>query len=437
MRISVFGLGYVGAVSSACLAALGHEVIGVDVVEEKVRRMARGESPIIEPGIDTILKAAVASSKLRATGDVSAAVQESDVSMVCVGTPSLSSGGIDTRYLQRVFRQIGSAVRGRGGGFFAVMNRSTCLPAVHNSLMATLAETSGRTLGDQVGYVCHPEFLREGTAVADFFSPPKIIFGANDERSRGLGQELYPGIEAETFNVSVATAAMAKYADNCFHALKVTFGNEIGIICKELDIDSRELMRVFCRDRKLNISDKYLTPGNPFGGSCLPKDLRALLDLSRSSALSIPMHSGILESNRQQVERIAERILGKNGRQSVGLIGLSFKEGTDDVRESPVVTIAEYLLGKGIRVRIYDSHLAFANMTGSNKNFAVEAIPHLAELLSDDLNSVVRDSQIIVVNHRLTPEHWRRAPLRPEHATFDLTGVSELRSAANYEGLYW
>lgn len=437
MRISVFGLGYVGAVSSGCLAALGHDVVGVDIVEDKVRRIARGESPIIEQGLNPILKEAVSQSRLRATTDAAAAVEGSDVGIICVGTPSTPSGGIDTRYLDRVCQQIGEAVRSKKTENFTVMVRSTCLPAVHRALMNVLAESSGSAIGDRIGYVCHPEFLREGSAVNDFYNPPKIVFGTADDHSRTACQDLYRGIVAEVFHTSVDVAAMVKYADNSFHALKVTFGNEIGLICKAMGIDSRALMDVFCRDLKLNISEKYLRPGNPFGGSCLPKDLRALLDASRTTAVPMPMHAGMLESNRQQVDRIVERIVAANGRHPVGLIGLAFKEGTDDVRESPMVALAEQLLGKGIPVRIYDENLTISNMIGANRNFAIEAIPHLVELLSNDLKSVVAASRTLVINHRLTTEKWDKAGLRPDQSLFDLVNVEELASESHYEGLYW
>lgn len=437
MRISVFGLGYVGAVSCGCLAALGHQVIGVDVVDEKVRGIARGESPIIEEGLDAILARAVEASQLSATSDVAEAVHSSDVAILCVGTPSTPSGGVETRYLDRVCRQIGEAVRDTDGGFFTVLNRSTSMPSVHRSLMRLLEKTSGAKLGQEIGYVCHPEFLREGTAVADFFDPPKIVFGVTDERSEAICRNLYPSISANSFFVSPDVAAMVKYADNSFHALKVTFGNEIGLLCKALDIDSHSLMEIFCSDYKLNISDKYLMPGGPFGGSCLPKDLRALLDVSRSSAVPLPLHAGMLESNRQQLNAIVERIIAANGRQPVGIIGLAFKEGTDDVRESPMVALAEQLLGKGVPLQIYDEHLAVANMIGSNRRFVLDALPHLADLLSCDLAGVVRSSRSIVVNHRLTVERWRSAAISPNQQIFDLANVAELRNKPNYNGLYW
>jgi GDP-mannose 6-dehydrogenase len=422
MRISVFGLGYVGAVSCGCLAALGHRVIGVDVVEDKVRRIGRGESPIIEEGIDAILAKALADGLLSSTTDVAAAVRDSDAGLVCVGTPSNPAGGVDATHLERVCRQIAEAVRREGRDFYCVLNRSTSLPPVHASLMRILAESSGAPIGSRVGYVCHPEFLREGNAVHDFYHPPKIV---------------YPGIQAETFVTTPEVASMVKYADNCFHALKVTFGNEVGLICKSLDIDSHAVMEIFCRDRKLNISDKYLRPGNPFGGSCLPKDLRGILDAARTTATPLPMHAGMLESNRIQIDRLVRRIVASSGRQPLGLVGLAFKEGTDDVRESPMVYLVEQLLGKGVPVRIYDEHLAVQRLVGRNRSFALESIPHLAELLSRDLAEVVRAARVLVVNHRLDPARWAASGIGDQHRILDLVNIPELRGFAGYDGLYW
>lgn len=437
MRIGVFGLGYVGAVSCGCLGALGHRVIGVDVVKDKVDRIGRGESPIIEEGIDEILRKAVKDKLLTSTTDVAGAVRDSDAALVCVGTPSNPAGGVDSTYLDRVCRQIGEAVKAQGRDFYCVLNRSTSLPPVHQNLMRILEESTGSKLGDRIGYVCHPEFLREGIAVHDFYHPPKIVFGPTDEKSASLCRDLYPGIDAETFHVSPEVAAMVKYADNCFHALKVTFGNEIGLICKSLGIDSHAVMDIFCKDRKLNISDKYLRPGNPFGGSCLPKDLRGILDASRVTATPLPMHAGMLESNRVQIDRLVKRIIATSGRAPLGLVGLAFKEGTDDVRESPMVYLVEQLLGKGVPVRIYDEHLAVQRLVGSNKSFALESIPHLAELLSNDLAAVVKASRTLVVNHRLDAKRWSAAGLTAEYRVIDLVNIPELRSLRGYDGLYW
>ncbi|MFO0874350.1 MAG: nucleotide sugar dehydrogenase [Phycisphaerales bacterium] len=437
MRIGVFGLGYVGAVGCACMCDIGHEIVGVDVVKEKTDRINRGESPIIETGIDDMLARASASGRLSATTSVKDAVGRTDLGIVCVGTPSTSTGGVDTRYLDRVCTEIGEAVKAHGKPFYAVLNRSTSLPTIHRALMRVLEESSGRTLGDGIGYVCHPEFLREGAAIHDFYNPPKIVYGASDPRSEALCRDLYPGIEAETFFTSVDVAAMVKYADNCYHAVKVTFGNEVGLICKSLGIDAHAVMEIFCRDRKLNISERYLRPGNPFGGSCLPKDLRGILDASRSTATPMPMLQSTLESNRLQIERLVKRIVAANGRAPIGLVGLSFKEGTDDVRESAMVHLVEQLLGKGIPVRIYDEHLAMNRLVGGNRSFALDSIPHLAEMLSNDLPAVVAQSRTLVVNHRLSPERWAKAGLKADQQILDLVGIPELKGRAGYDGLYW
>jgi GDP-mannose 6-dehydrogenase len=437
MKISVLGLGYVGAVGCGCMGDLGHDITGVDVVQEKVDRINRGESPIIETGIDQILERVWKAGRLRATTDVRSAVAATDVGLVCVGTPSTASGGVDTRYLDKVCAEIGEAVKALNKPFFAVLNRSTSLPPIHHELIRILERSSGRTMGQGIGYVCHPEFLREGAAVHDFYNPPKIVYGATDPASEELCRGLYPGIEAETFFTSVEVAAMVKYADNCFHALKVTFGNEVGLMCKALDIDSHAVMSIFCRDHKLNISERYLRPGNPFGGSCLPKDLRGILDAARAGAVPLPMLASTLESNRVQIERLVKRVVAANGRAPLGLVGLSFKEGTDDVRESPMVALVEQLLGKGVPLTIYDEHLAMNRLVGRNRSFALESIPHLAELLSHDLPQTVARTRTLVINHRLSPQRWAAAEVSDEHTVFDLVGIPELRSLKGYDGLYW
>ncbi len=435
MKICVLGLGYVGAVSCGCLAALGHTVVGVDIAKPKVDRIKRGESPIIEEGLAEILRKAVDEGRLSATTDTNAALQDADMALVCVGTPSTPTGGVNSIYLERVCEQIADAVKTNTGKFLAVLNRSTSLPHVHRKLQEILEQHTGEKLGTNVGYVCHPEFLREGAAVYDFYNPPKIVYGATDPKSEELCTQLYPGIEAETFFVSPDIAAMVKYADNCFHAVKVTFGNEIGMLCKGFDIDGHAVMDIFCADHKLNISPKYLKPGFAFGGSCLPKDLRAVLDASRDLAAPMPMLSGTMKSNVVQVESVFKRI--GSDRPKLGVIGLAFKEGTDDIRESPMVTLVELATGKGLPVHIYDQHLAVQALVGANKSFALQSIPHLANLLSDDLDGVIKDSDVIVVAHRLTPEAWASVQWRDDQRIIDLVNVEALHNQPNYDGLYW
>ena len=436
MRISVFGLGYVGAVSCGCLADLGHTVIGVDVAPAKVDLINAGKPPIVEAGLTELLEKAIRNQILRATTDGDEAVKNSDVALLCVGTPSTRSGGVTTHYLEQVASQIGESIKKHNPKHFVVMTRSTSLPHVHQLIIKILEETSGRKMGHGIGYVCHPEFLREGVAVEDFYHPPKVVFGSTDSMTTEVCKMIYPKIEAPTFHVEPQVAAMIKYADNCFHALKVTFGNEIGLICKELGVDSHKVMDVFCADQKLNISPKYLKPGFAFGGSCLPKDLRAILDTARQTATELPMLSGMLSSNKVQIEALLRRVISER-RPAVGLVGLAFKEGTDDVRESPLVNVVEALCGKGHPVKIYDEHLSVQTLVGANRSFAFSAIPHLAELMSDKLQQVVDACEVLIVSHRLTPATWANVNFKPRQRVIDLINVPALHKTLGYEGLYW
>jgi GDP-mannose 6-dehydrogenase len=298
-----------------------------------------------------------------------------------------------------------------------------------------LIETTAAALGERVSYVCHPEFLRESDAVADFYDPPKIIFGADDGADLACKQ-LYPGIDAPTFFTSVSTAAMVKYADNAFHAVKVSFANEMGMLCRAMGVDSRRVMELFCADTKLNISAKYLRPGGAYGGSCLPKDVAAMLDAARQEAVPMTMLAAARESNDIQVRELLARIRGIE-RPTVGIIGLAFKEGTDDVRQSPLVAVVEHLVGKGSAVRVYDRHLAVHDMMGANKSFALQSIPHLADMLSHDLRSVVENSQVIVVNHRLTDDDWKSVNWSAVQRVIDLANVPALQRLPCYSGIYW
>jgi len=436
LNVSVFGLGYVGAVSCGCLAELGHTVIGVDVVQAKVDLIAAGRSPVTEEGLTDLLTRNVRARRLRATSDPKLAVAESNLAIICVGTPSTTTGAVNTEFMEAVCRQIGTALNTHGPEFFVVINRSTCLPHIHHRLQEILAEASGRRIGNDLGYVCHPEFLREGVGLADFYEPAKIIFGASDPRSEETCRRLYPGIDAPTFFVSPDVAAMAKYADNCFHAVKVTFANEMGMICKELNVDSRAVMDLLCRDTKLNLSAKYLKPGPAFGGSCLPKDLSAVLDAARATASPLPMFAAAMESNRLQLQRLLDRVVGPD-RPSVGIVGLAFKEATDDVRLSPMVAVVEHLCGKGHAVLIYDACLSVPSLIGANRSFALSAIPHLADLLCSDLQGMIDSVDVVLVSHRLSPQVWQKITFKSGQRVLDLADVPELRRAPNYEGLYW
>jgi GDP-mannose 6-dehydrogenase len=438
VKISVFGLGYVGAVSCGCLAELGHEVVGVDVAESKVDLVNRGRSPIIEPQLPEILEKAHNRGLIRATTDPAEAVRSSELAFVCVGTPSLPTGGVDDRFLKQVVVEIGNSIRSgrQSGSPFVVAVRSTCLPPVHQQLQEILAEASGAALGVKAAYVCHPEFLRECDAVADFFDPPKIIFGTDDDSSHAACKSLYPNIKAPTFFTSVKTAAMVKYADNAFHAVKVTFANEIGILSRAFGVDSRRVMELFCEDTKLNISPKYLRPGGPYGGSCLPKDVAAMLDAARQEAVPLTMLNAVRDSNEVQMRELNARIRGMD-RPTVAVVGMAFKEGTDDVRQSPMVSVVEYLLGKGCPVRIYDQHLAIQNLTGANKSFALQSIPHLATMLSNDLGAVIEGSDVVIVSHRLDASKWQSIRWNDQQRIIDMANVAVLQQQPNYEGIYW
>ena len=437
MRIGVYGLGYVGAVTVGCMAELGHKVIGVDVADHKVASVLAGEAPVVEPGLNDFLARHVASGGITATTDGKATATDVDVIMLAVGTPSTPSGGIDPQYLMAVAGQVGAGLRDNPRPFVTVMSRSTSLPEVHEALIAELEAASGRKLGESLGYACHPEFLRETTAIADFFDPPVIVFGAEDPQTFAQCRDLYPGIDAPTVEVGVGEAAMVKYAANCYHALKVTFANEMGELCRTFGIDSRSVMEIFCQDDKLNISSKYLRPGNPFGGSCLPKDLRAILDVARDKAVAVPMLSGTLLSNQNQIDSLAERVL--DGRPArVAVIGLSFKEGTDDLREAPMVAVVERLLGKGVDVSIFDAELAVEDLTGANATFAMTAVPHLADLVSRDLAGVLHGADVVIINHRLADiTDWTDVSIESTTRVMDLVSTPGLANHPGYEGIYW
>lgn len=397
MRISVFGLGYVGAVTGACLAELGHDVIGVDVDAFKVDLINRGESPIVEELIADLTANMVKSGRLRATTHVAEAVTATDVSFICVGTPSTDAGGLDTTYVKRVAEQIGAAI-GIKSGYHLVVVRSTVLPGtVHKIVIPALEEMSGKDLLDEAFGVCfHPEFLREGSSVKDFREPPKIVIGAEDERSAKVLSELYKGFDAPLFVTSIRAAEMVKYADNCFHALKVVFGNEIGRLCAALGIDSHEVMHIFCEDRKLNISPAYLMPGFAYGGSCLPKDLRAVLHLARSENVELPLLQSLSVSNELHIKRTVDLVLSY-GKRNIAMLGLSFKPGTDDLRESPLVELVERLLGKGCRMRVYDENVSLARIRGGNKAYIEQKLPHISELLVEDLQTAVQDAEVVII----------------------------------------
>jgi len=437
MKICVLGLGYVGAVSAACLAQEGHEVIGVDTESRKVDLINAGRSPIIEKDIGGIIERQVAAGRLRATTDVASAVALADLSMVCVGTPSRANGDIELKFVRRVCEQIGLALRHHLGAP-AVVIRSTMLPGTMRDVVIPVLEaSSGRRAGVEFGVCINPEFLREGTAVYDYFNPPKTVVGELNRASGDLLASLYSGLTAPLIRTDVETAEMVKYADNAWHALKVGFANEIGNLCKGLQVDSHRVMDIFCQDTKLNLSPYYLKPGFAFGGSCLPKDLRALLYKAKTLDVSLPILAAILPSNEQQLERGVRAVI-EMGSKKVGILGFSFKAGTDDLRESPVVDLTERLIGKGYDLRIYDRNVNLARIHGANRDYIIDHIPHISRLMVSSIDEVLDHAGTIVIGNAST--EFRDIPRRlgEGQSIIDLVRVTDSRSVTGvYEGICW
>jgi GDP-mannose 6-dehydrogenase len=437
MQISVFGLGYVGAVTAGCLANEGHTVIGVDVQAAKVDLANAGKSPVIEEQLDELIRSAVERGNLRATIDAWDAVLQTDLSLVCVGTPSRRNGDLDTGYVQRVCEEIGSALKQKEG-FHVVAIRSTILPGTMAEIVVPALEAaSGKTAGRDLGVCTNPEFMREGSAVADFYHPPRTVIGESDRRAGDLLAELYAGIDAPLVRTDIEIAEMIKYADNAWHALKIGFANEIGNICKAIGIDSHRVMEIFRLDTKLNLSGTYLTPGFAFGGSCLPKDLRALTYKARRLDVETPILSSVLAGNRLQVER-GIRMITDKGRKKVGVLGFSFKAGTDDLRESPVVEVIEHLIGKGYDVRVFDRNVKLASLVGANRDYILNHIPHISRLMADDIDEVLGHAEIIVIGNN--DPGFRSVPqrLRPGQLLVDFVRITDRESSGDgYDGICW
>jgi len=395
-RVAVFGLGYVGTVSAACLASRGFTVIGVDVSPDKVTMVTEGRTPVVEERIGDLIAEQVAAGRLTATSDAAAAVAATDLALVCVGTPSTPSGSLLTAYLEQVAEQIGAALVGRADRYTVVI-RSTMLPTTCEEIVAPRLEAaSGLCAGVDFGLAVNPEFLREGSSVRDFFDPPKTVIGEIDEASGDAVARLYEGLPGPLYRVPLGVAEMIKYADNSFHALKTGFANEMGAVCKALGLDSHAVMGILTADTKLNISPAYLRPGYAFGGSCLPKDLRALVHRARRADVSIPILESILPSNEGQIDRVF-RTIEATGKRRVGLLGLSFKPGTDDLRESPMVALAERLLGRGFELMIHDPQVAVSRLLGANRAYVDQRIPHLSRLMASSAQAVVAHAEVVVV----------------------------------------
>jgi len=436
MRLSVFGIGYVGCVSAACFAKHGHKVTGVDVNPTKVEIINRGDSPIIEPGLAELMREAVISGQLRATTSSSEAVQNSDISLVCVGTPSNPNGSLNLSYVRRVCHEIGKALRDKADRHVVVM-RSTMLPGtVESVVIPALEETSDKKSGSDFGVCINPEFLREGSSLKDFYEPPFTLIGADDPHTEQALQQLYATIGAPVIVTSIKTAEMVKYACNCFHALKVSFANEIGNICKAVGVDSHEVMDIFCHDTKLNLSPYYLKPGFAFGGSCLPKDLRAITHKAKALDVETPVLSAILPSNRLQVERALDMVV-RTGNKRIGVLGFSFKAGTDDLRESPMVSLIETLIGKGYDLSIYDRDVSLARLFGANKEYIEREIPHISQLMRSSVDEVLDASDSLIIGNRSEDFRGIESRLRKGQQLIDLVRLFDKVSDGSYQGICW
>jgi len=420
MRISVFGLGYVGCVSAACLAKWGHEVIGVEINADKARMINAGRSPIVEPGLDELLAEVVGAGRLRAVSSCAEAVANSDLALICVGTPSRGNGQLNVDALTRVAAEIGGALAGRTRAYTVVL-RSTALPGTTQGVLlpALRAGTRGRfTAPLQVAV--NPEFMREGSALRDFSLPPFTVVGCSGTETARLLQTLYAGADAPFIHTTIATAEMVKYASNTFHALKVSFANEIGDVCNALGADAQDVMRIFRMDRKLNVSEAYLRPGFAFGGSCLPKDIRALLHAAAHADVALPLLGAVLPSNEAQVQRAIGSVLA-TGMRRIGVVGLAFKAGTDDLRESPMVALVETLIGKGCQVRILDRNVAIARLVGANQRYIAAEIPHIASLMCETPEQLLDEADVVVIGSTGAEAAEVLGEVRPGQVVVDLT----------------
>jgi GDP-mannose 6-dehydrogenase len=438
MNISIFGLGYVGAVSLACLARDGHRVIGVDIDQHKLGLIRSGKSPVVEEGIQELMAEVVASGRVTVTDDVAAALHDSDLSFICVGTPSAPNGSQDQGALLKIARQCGEALNQKSSRHVFVF-RSTMVPGTVENLLAPLIEQGSGKCRDVDFDVCfQPEFLREGTSIKDYDRPPFMIVGAYSDHARNKLHELFGHLPCQFQVTTIRSAEMVKYCCNNFHALKITFANEVARLCEALKVNPFEMMELVCQDKQLNISTAYLTPGYAFGGSCLPKDLRATMYMAKQHDIDLPMLGSLLPSNRVHIDHAIDKVLSA-GTRKVAMIGLAFKSGTDDLRESPLVTLAERLLGKGMDLAIYDGEVLLSRLLGANKRYIEEHIPHIGELLVPSLENVVTHADVLVLGSGDKQVHAELKPLlQPHHRLIDLAPMKDTRDLpCQYEGLCW
>jgi len=437
MKISIFGLGYVGAVTAACLSKIGHKVVGVDIEEKKVDAINQGKSPLQEQGLEDLIREQVNSGSLYATCDSVEAVNNSEVSIICVGTPSSKKGKVIIKYLENVCEEIAEAINKLKKEKYTLIVRSTCPPDVHEKLKSLIENKLQNKLNKKINYICHPEFLREGTSLKDFFNPSVTVFGIENDNGKDICLKLYPKIDSQKVFCSIGAASMIKYANNAFHATKITFANEIGILSKKLHLDSREIMEILCKDNNLNISEKYLRPGAPFGGSCLPKDLLAINDKSSHLKIRLPLIDNIINSNEIQISNIVKFFDNHDIEQNIGIIGIAFKKGTDDTRESPMIEIASQLVKNSFSVKMFDYVFSVDQIIGINKGKLEEKLPNISGLLVNDFNSIIEQSSALIIGQELSPNDIVKLNNYPDITIFDLIGLKQLEKMKNYHGLYW
>ena len=437
MNISIFGLGYVGTVSAVCLAKQGHRVIGVDTNPVKVELINKGTTPIVEPGVEALLHQAISERRLTATTNLTEAVQGTDLSLICVGTPSAPNGSLNLDYVMRVAEQAGQALRLKSS-YHGIVVRSTVLPGTVDKVAALVARESGKQPGKDFGVADNPEFLREGTSVFDFENPPYTVVGGSDETIVQMLREMYAGVNAPFHAVKIREAEILKYACNAFHAVKVTFANEIGAISKKLGIDSHVVMNIFVQDTKLNISPYYMKPGFAFGGSCLPKDVRAITYESRRNDILTPLLNSLMPSNESQVQRVVDWVVATK-RKKVGILGLSFKKDTDDLRESPIVDVVETLIGKGYDLSIFDANVNLARLIGANKSYIEHEIPHISSLMKGSMQEVLDHAEVIIVANKGAEFKEITRLAKPGQMVFDLVRITEdwKSTHGHYEGICW
>ena len=435
MKVNVYGLGYVGCVTAACLAKDGHDVVGYDIDEVKVQLINDGKSPMMEGGLDQLIQEAIS------RGNLSAEINHTrpaDISVVCVGTPSREDGSLNLDYVKNVTSQVGEFLRGNQS--YHVLNiRSTVLPGtIENEILPLFEKTSGKKAGQGFGISMNPEFLREGSSIYDYYHPPFTVIGSNDTRCAEEVAKLYNSLDAPLFHTEIKVAEMVKYACNAFHALKICFANEIGNYAKGMGLDSHKVMEIFCEDTKLNLSPYYLKPGFAFGGSCLPKDLRALLSGAKAQSLELPLMDSIMISNQKQIQ-LAFELIATTGMKSVGFLGLSFKSGTDDLRESPLVSLAERLIREGFIVLIYDRKVSLSHLRGANRRYIEATIPHISSLLKSSAKEVIENSQVIVLGNKFSESGDELSNQLTGKTVIDLARVysPEDQKDFSYEGICW